>query len=175
MNEITVMFAAATAVIVACAASVCDLRTRRIPNALTFGAALAAVAFHGVSGGAAGLMSSGAGWVVGIALFLPFFALRGLGGGDVKLLGALGAWLGPAAVVLVALYSALVGGVFAVIVAVRARYLRQALRNLKFLGTFWLSVGLRPVEGLTLEDQKAPRLAYAVPMLFGLLVTLWLR
>jgi hypothetical protein len=93
----------------------------------------------------------------------------------VKLVGALGAWLGPVAVCYVGLYSALAGGVLGVAVALRMGYLRQALRNMKFLGTFWLTAGLRPVEGLTLDDQKAPRLAYAVPMLAGLVVTLWLR
>ena len=85
-------------VVVAVAACVYDLRTRRIPNGLTFGAALATVTFHGATGGTTGLMASAGGWLLGIALFFPFFALRGLGGGDVELLGAFGAWLGPVAV-----------------------------------------------------------------------------
>jgi len=162
-------------VVVAVAACVCDLRTRRIPNALTFGAPLAAAIFHAVTGGTAGLMASAGGWLLGIALFFPFFALRGLGGGDVKLLGALGAWLGPAAVFHVGLYSAIAGGVIGTLVALRTGYLLRALHNLAFLGTFWSTVGLQPVEGLTLDAPGRPRLAYAVPMLAGLLVTLWLQ
>ena len=169
------LFYEGAVVVVAIVACVCDLRTRRIPNALTFGAALAAAGFHVVTGGATGLMASAAGWLLGIALFFPFFALRGMGGGDVKLLGALGAWLGPTAVFHVGLYSAIAGGVIGALVAVRAGYLIQALRNLKFLGTFWSTVGLQPVEGLTLDAPNRPRLAYAVPMLAGLLVTLWLQ
>jgi len=175
VTEGIVMLSAYIAVVVAAGACVYDLRTRRIPNALTFGAALAAVLFHAVAGGAAGLMASAGGWLLGLALFFPFFALRGLGGGDVKLLGAFGAWLGPVAVLHVGFYSALAGGAFAVAVALRTGYLRQALRNLKFLGTFWMTVGFQPVDGVTLDEQKAPRLAYAVPMLAGLLVTLWLQ
>lgn len=174
MTEGTLM-SAVIAVVVATAASAWDLRTRRIPNALTFGAAIAAAVFHALTGGAAGLATTAAGWGLGVALFLPFFALRGLGGGDVKLLGAIGAWLGPAAVLYVAFYSTLAGGLFGVVVAVRTRYLRQALRNLKFLGTFWLTVGLQPVESVSLDQKDTPRLAYAVPVLAGLLVTVWLR
>jgi prepilin peptidase CpaA len=163
------------AILVATLASVFDLRTRRIPNALTFGAAVVAALFHAISGGPAGLLTAVAGWGLGVALFFPFFALRGLGGGDVKLLGALGAWLGPAAVLSVGLYSMLAGGVLGVVVAVRTRYLRQALRNLKFLGTFWLTFGVQPVESVSLDQKDTPRLAYALPVLAGLLVTIWLR
>jgi len=167
--------AVGSAIAVAIVASAFDLRTRRIPNALTFGAAIAAVAFHVVVGGAIGLVTAAAGWALGVALFLPFFALRGLGGGDVKLLGAIGAWLGPAAILYVAFYSTLAGGVLGIVVALQTRYLRQALSNLKFLGTFWLTVGLQPVESVSLDRKDTPRLAYAVPVLAGLLVTVWLR
>jgi prepilin peptidase CpaA len=166
---------AALAVALAMTAAVCDLRTRRIPNLLTFGGAACALVFHSIVGGTAGLAMSLGGWVLGIALFFPFFALRGLGGGDVKLLGALGACLGPYAVLYVGFYSTLAGGVLAVVVALQARYLRQALANLKFLGTFWLTVGVMPVDGVTLDHKGSPRLAYAVPMMAGLLVTLWLQ
>lgn len=172
------MHSVQTIVAVAVAAIACgfDLRTRRIPNELTFGAALAAVVYHVAATGASGLMTAGGGWLLGVALFFPFFALGGMGAGDVKLLGAIGAWLGTEAVVQVALCSAIAGGVFAVVVALRSGYLRQALGNLKMLLMFWFTVGLKPVEGFTLDaQQNSPRLAYAVPMLAGLLVTLWLR
>jgi prepilin peptidase CpaA len=166
---------AASATALAVAAMVCDLRTRRIPNLLTLGGAALAFGYHGIVGGPAGLGTTLGGWLLGVALFFPFFALRGLGGGDVKLLGALGSWLGPATVLYVGFYSTLAGGVLAVAVGLRAGYLRQALANLKFLGSFWLTVGFRPADGVTLDHKGTPRLAYAVPMLAGLLVTLWLR
>ncbi len=163
------------ALTVAVLACICDLRCRRIPNLLTFGAALLAFVAHVIVGGAAGITVSAAGWLLGIALFFPFFALGGLGAGDVKLLGALGAWLGPSSILFVALYTTLAGGVIAMIVALKSGYLTRALRNLKFLATFWMTVGLKPAEGLTLADADAPRVAYAVPMLVGLVVTLWTR
>ncbi len=161
------------AVAVAAVACVCDIRSRRIPNALTFGAAMLAFSAHLVMGGLSSLTQSLAGWILGAALFFPFFALRGLGAGDVKLLAAIGAWLGPYSILFVAFYTTLVGGVMAVMVAGRSRYLAQAFRNVKFLASFWITAGLRPAEGLTLADAAAPRLAYAVPILGGLLVTLW--
>ena len=90
---------------IASLACVTDLRTRRIPNVLTFGAALAGLLYQFVSGGIDGLGHAALGWLVGAVIFILPFALGGLGGGDVKLLAALGAWLGPGDVALaVALY-----------------------------------------------------------------------
>ena len=163
------------AIVVGAVACVCDLRTRRIPNILTFGAALAAMATLGLANGADGLLVSVQGWLLGVALFFPFFALGGLGGGDVKLMGALGAWLGPALTLHLGLYASLAGGAMAVVVALRASYLTQALRNVQLLGNIWLTTGLRPIESISLRGATTPRLAYAVPMFAGLLVTLWLQ
>ena len=50
-------------------------------------------------------------WIVGVALFFPFFALGGMGAGDVKLLAALAAWLGPIDAVYMAMFSSIAGGV----------------------------------------------------------------
>jgi prepilin peptidase CpaA len=152
-----------------------DLRTRRIPNALTFGAAAVALLVHGLTGGAAGLTTSAAGWLLGAALFLPLFALRGMGAGDVKLLAAVGAWLGPQQVIWVALMTSVAGGVLAIVVAVSHGYLRQALKNIYFLLVHWRVSGVGPVEEVTLTGSRGPRLAYAVPIAVGTLVTLWLK
>ena len=167
-----VQLVALTIGVIAC---VTDIRTRRIPNLLTFGAAGAALVFHGISGGLQGLQTAALGWIVGTALFLPFFLLGGMGGGDVKLLAALGAWLGPGAAFWLAIYSSIAGGVLAVVVALARGYLMTALRNLRGLLVYWSLVGPRPLDSLTLEHGKTPRLAFAVPMLVGTMVTLWLR
>src|SRR6476469_961813 len=103
-----------TVLILAC---ISDLRTRRIPNVLTLSAIAGALLFHALTGGVSAAGWSLAGCVVGAALFFPMFALRGMGAGDVKLLAAVGAWLGPSQVVLVALAASVAGGLIAIAVA----------------------------------------------------------
>jgi len=152
-----------------------DLTTKRIPNVLTFGAALLGLIAHAYVGGWSGAGMSAAGWLVGVAAFFPFFALGGMGAGDIKLLGAIGAWLGPVATIWVALFSSIAGGVMAVIVAAFSGYLMRAFNNLWVTFTSWRIAGIRPTPELTLAGNSGPRLAYAVPVLAGLVLTLWLR
>jgi prepilin peptidase CpaA len=157
-------------------AAIIDLKTRRIPNLLTFGAAAAAAAFYLISGGPRALLTTAiAGWATGIALFLPMFLLRGMGAGDVKLLGAVGAWLGPAGAVWAALYSVLAGGVIALVVGALHGYLGTAFRNLWGLIAFWRAVGVRPQPGLTIDDAASPRLAYGVAIAAGAAVTVFVK
>ncbi len=77
------------------AAAVIDYRTKKIPNWLTVPSAIAALLFHLVSGGGTGLLWALAGFAVGFALLILPWILGGGGMGDVKLLAALGTWLGP--------------------------------------------------------------------------------
>src|SRR6476659_3504307 len=160
---------------VALVAVVFDVRTRRIPNWLTYGAALAALAYAAFDAGLPGVGTAAAGWIAGAALFFPFFALGGMGAGDVKLLAALGAWLGPAESVWVAIFSGAAGGVLGLAVAFARGYLRTAFTNLWLMLMHWRTRGLEPVPGLTLKDGTSPRLAYAVPITIGVVCTLWRR
>jgi prepilin peptidase CpaA len=162
------------AVFVALVACACDLRTRRIPNALTFGASAAALLYHAASGGGSAVAFAMLGWLVGAAIFIVPFAMRGMGGGDVKLIAALGAWLGPYHVIWIALYTGIAGGVLAIAVALGSGYLRRALANVWLLLCHWRVSGLSAVPTLTLDTSTAPKLAYAVPILAGLVVSLWL-
>jgi prepilin peptidase CpaA len=152
-----------------------DLRTRRIPNWLTVGAAAAGLVFHAATGGMSGLERSAGGWAVGATLLIVPYALGGMGGGDVKLVGALGAWLGPGDTFWLAMYTGMAGAIAAVVVGAREGYLRQALKNVWLLLVHWRVNGLRPVPEMTLETSRGPRLAYAVPILAGTAVVLWLR
>src|SRR5690242_13134954 len=67
--------------LVALVAIASDVRTRRIPNWLTFGAAAAALVYAAYNGGVQGVGIAAAGWLAGAALFFPFFALGGMGAG----------------------------------------------------------------------------------------------
>jgi prepilin peptidase CpaA len=165
-----VQFAALCIAVVAC---VCDLRSRRIPNVLTLGAAAAGLAYHVSTGGFGGFQHSALGWLVGALVFIVPFALGGMGGGDVKLLAALGAWIGPSDAIWLALYSAIAGGVMGIAVAIAHGYCRTAFRNVRLLLCHWRVAGLRSVPDLTLDGSSAPKLAYAVPILVGMVATLW--
>jgi len=161
-----------TLLVLACTS---DWRTRRIPNLLTGSAAIAAVLFHLATAGWTAAGWSVVGLCAGALLFLPMFALRGMGAGDVKLLAAVGAWVGPGQVVLVALATSLVGGVMAVAVALAFGYLRQALTNIYLLLAHWRVMGVAPLPAVTLERASGPRLAYAFPIALGTVVTLCLK
>lgn len=165
----------AAALAVALVASAFDLKSRRIPNALTMSAAVLALLFHSVSSGSHGALLSASGLVVGLGIFFPLFVLGGMGAGDVKLLGALGAWLGPWLIAWTALYGVVAGGVLAVVVAGLHRYLWRALKNIYGLLFFWAAAGVKPMPLMTLGDAPGPRLAYALPICVGAVVTLWLR
>ncbi len=71
-----------------------DLRWRRIPNKLTVPAFVAALVFYTAAYGQPGLWFALAGFLLGFGMLLVLWLLGGGGGGDVKLMGALGAWLG---------------------------------------------------------------------------------
>jgi prepilin peptidase CpaA len=150
-----------------------DVRTRRIPNRLTFPATALGLAAATVAHGGDGAMSSAGGLLVGMMLFFPMFALKGLGGGDVKLMGALGAWLGVFVVLGVAFYTTLAGGLLALALIVKHRYGGQAVRNLWLLLTHWRVSGLKPFDELTLETAKGPKLPYALPIAVGLALAFW--
>lgn len=162
------------ALAVALIAVLFDLRTRRIPNSLTFGAAGLAVCYSFATVGWSGLVHSVAGWLTALALFGPFFALGGLGAGDVKLAAAIGAWLGPFDALWMSLYSMIAGGVLGVVVALATGYFRKAIDNVRMLLMHWRIMGIRPLPEMTLAHGRGPRLPYAVPIATGaLLVTLW--
>lgn len=156
-------------------ACIWDLRTRRIPNVLTFSSAACALLFHLVTGGWPAAAWSLGGYVLGAVLFFPMFALRGMGAGDVKLLAAVGAWVGPGQVAVAALATSIAGGVLGLAVALGYGYLRTAFSNLGMLLTHWRVAGVRPLPAVTLQSATGPRLAYAVPIAIGTVVTLWLR
>jgi prepilin peptidase CpaA len=152
-----------------------DLRTRRIPNALTFGAGALGLGFHLAIGGLSGFGLSLAGLAVGLAVFFPVFALGGIGAGDVKLLACIGAWLGPVSVLWTAMYAAMAGGAMALAVVLIQGYARQAFSNIWLLLCHWRIAGVSKLPELTLEHGRGPRLAYALPITVGAVVTLCLR
>jgi len=117
------------AVVVVSLAVYTDLRWRKISNRLTIPAIAVGIVLNTFCLSWYGLFSSLTGFAIGIAVFIIPFALRGMGGGDVKLMGALGALLGGYAIVSIALYTAVCGGAIAVVVAFYNHELGSSLRT----------------------------------------------
>jgi prepilin peptidase CpaA len=116
-------------VAVTMAAAVVDLRTRRVPNWLTFGTAALGITMAMTHLDGVGVAGAFEGLLVGLLLMLPGHVIGRTGAGDVKLLAALGTLLGPKAVAMAFLYTAIAGGGIAVVVAMRRRRLRETLEG----------------------------------------------
>ncbi|MBP0629514.1 prepilin peptidase [Cupriavidus sp. AcVe19-1a] len=163
--------APATIGIVLCAAAI-DLARRRIPNWLTFGAWIVALpvqmAIHGV---AAGSLTWLYGWLVGLALFLPFYLLRGMAAGDVKLLAAVGAWLGAAMVVNVALATCVIGGVWALVQLLITRQTLVALSRVGYMLSVAIQRRARPEQPEA--EASAGSIPYGVAIAAGTLAMLF--
>ena len=110
-----------------------DARERRIPNSLTVPALCLALAISAL-GGLGSLGASLAGTGLCLVLSLPLFLLRGLGGGDVKLLVAFGAFLGPTRLFPALVVMAFVGGALGLVAMIRQGAVRRTFVNLYLMG-----------------------------------------
>ena len=147
-------------------ASIYDIRWRRIPNWLTFSTFGAALVYQSTTGGMEGFFFGLQGAGVGIGALLLFYALGGMGAGDVKLLGAVGAFLGPEGVFNTFLFTALLGGFYAVAVLAFTGELLQVLKRYwAMLLAFMLTK--RIVDIPSPVNQHAPKLCYGVVIALG--------
>ena len=114
-----------------CIAAVNDLSTRRIPNRLLLAGLACALGLHLMSAdpGASVLTALG-GMAVGLAVFLPFYLVRGMAAGDVKMMAVVGAFAGPAEAIEIAVLSWCAGGVMALLLIVLRGHIRPVLGNL---------------------------------------------
>lgn len=98
---------------IGCAAVIEDLKARRISNWIPLTALAGGLGIRVFESGWHGALSSVLGCLAGAVVFLIFYLLGGMGGGDVKLMAGFGAVLGPGQVLQAALLAALCGGLFA--------------------------------------------------------------
>jgi prepilin peptidase CpaA len=154
-----------------------DVSSRRIPNAVTVAGLALALAWHAVAPDGAGLfapapldvgglgvVSSLAGAVVCLAALLPFYAIRVLGAGDVKLMAMLGAVFGLAALPGLAVT---VAAALAVVVACRLAVNGSRRRVLTNLGTVLGGIALRTGGSFDLRGATPDRVPMAVPLALG--------
>ena len=129
-------------------ATLLDWREQRIPNVLTFGSAIFALVLHTTLDGASGAWFAVGGWVAGLICFLPFYARGGMAAGDVKLMAAVGAFVGPMAGLVACMLSLVAGGIIA----------------LMTLALVWGSARLSPVDSDSEIDMRSAlrkRIPYA--------------
>ena len=150
-----------------------DVRARRIPNALVvtmLGLGLAFSVLQPSPSAAGGPLRALGGVALGLAIWVPFWLLRMLGAGDVKLMAAAGAWLGPMGTVEASLLAALIGGALAVlVVAAQGSGMAVARSMAMWLGAMQHGQWMRPVP----VSRARHQLPYGVALALGAAVAWW--
>lgn len=126
-------------------AAINDIATRRIPNRLLLAGLACALLLHLFSAAPArSLFAALQGMGIGFLIFLPFYLLRGMAAGDVKLMTVVGAFTGPGIALEIALLTWCVGGLMALATVLLRGSSRLALDNLRrmLLGALPGGIGL---------------------------------
>lgn len=140
----------AIALVLGTAASVTDLRWRTIPNWIPVAALIAGFSYQVWVEGWRGTGTAALGALCGFAVFLVFYLLGGMGGGDVKLMAGFGSLLGASTLLIAAVWTAIFGAVVAAVAMVRRR---------------------RGAGGTGTHDSNS--IPYAPAIAFGVWITLW--
>ena len=166
-----------------------DLTQKRIPNFLTFPAILLGLTIFAVSGGWSSLLQGLSGLGVGIAIFFIPFALGGMGAGDVKLMGAIGALKGVEFILYTAVFAAVSGSILALaylvisgqffstmkkVFLMAAVFFFRAL-SIRFKATYFSYLFLQfsaRLENLQLQEKKKLYLPYGLAIAAGALLVL---
>ncbi|WP_055109120.1 A24 family peptidase [Paenibacillus ihumii] len=136
------------------AAFITDVRTMKIPNAITISGTVFGIIYHGIASGAAGLIFAVKGAAVGFGVMAALYAVRAVGGGDVKLFAGIGAWVGVPLTLSVLMYSILAAGCIGVLILI---FRREAVRRLggilrSVLGVILLR-SISPIQSLAAQDK----------------------
>ena len=163
-------------------AGVIDAIRLRIPNWLTVTLLVSGLAYHGVTGGLAGLEHSVAGLMVNFLLVVVLYLIGAMGAGDVKLIAAIGAWLGipggvyvfAVAELMTGIYSVAAmlwqGGVRRVVVSIESLFYQ--LYNLAMLGRHL--AGIERVETVARRGDRRQLVPFAAMVALGVIaVILW--
>ena len=124
----TAVFVIAVGLFTTVAAAV-DLRMHRIPNYLTVPTAVLGIAYHTFAPAGLGMLAGLAGFAVGFSLLLLPGLLGGGGMGDVKLLAALGAWLGPILMLIAFAVSIVCAALLAMAIVVNGALTRGVMKT----------------------------------------------
>jgi prepilin peptidase CpaA len=168
-NSLPIIATIGTLVVVWSAAWV-DFRTFRIPNALSVSGAAIGLLAQVWGFGLDGLWQGLAGLGLGLGLMLPGYLFFSTGAGDVKLMGAVGALLGPERLLLALLFAILAAGAVGAIYALAAWWTRGARGPFTRYGAmlkFLLATGRPSYVPPAPDEAMAERLPLAVPIAIG--------
>jgi prepilin peptidase CpaA len=151
-----------------------DFLTRRIPNWLTVSGFVAGFAVNSILGRWHGALGSLEGAGLALGLLLPLVLLRGLGAGDWKLMGAVGALTGMRPMLLLLLASILISAIVAVIQVLLARRVKSTARNMQKLVWGFVILGLRANPEISLDNPTLMKLPFgaAVAVATALIFTM---
>jgi prepilin peptidase CpaA len=165
MNSVLALFLSSVLV----STAIFDIRVQKIPNLLTYLTMAAALIFHSFTNGVGGFIFGIEGLALGIGLLLVPYLVGVMGAGDAKLMGAVGAALGPGGVFYAALLSAIAGGLYALIVLLAHFTFFRGLvkRYAMTIKTLFLTgqLVLTPAS----KNEPQPKLYYGVAIALGTL------
>lgn len=148
-----------------------DFAEHRVSNALTLSAMAIAIGIQSLAFGIDGALHALAGAGVGLLCLMPLYLVKGMGAGDVKLMGAAGSFIGPSHALVAALLSLAVGALLAIAIVVwRVVELRATIVAAG-------SAGEAPRSDLptTLFQVGKQRFPYAVAIAAGVVLAMWMR
>ena len=148
-----------------------DLRSRRIPNWLVFPFMAAGFGVQAWLHGWHGVAQSLEGFALGGVIFGVLAAMGGMGMGDVKLLAAIGAWIGPGQLMLALVITGLAGGVMALGWALIGGFAGDLLKGSGDLLLGWRKRGTVTPPELKLSNPLARKMPYAPAIAIGTLIS----
>ncbi len=146
---------------------VTDYRSRRIPNWLTGPAFALGLVLHLVLGGWRDMATAGLAGLLAGGIFMVFFLAGGMGGGDVKLIAAVCCLAGFSHTVGILIATSLLGGVFAIVLALASHRLLETISNLRALFAHHGREGLQPHPDLNVKNTARLRLPYGIAIAAG--------
>lgn len=150
-------------------ASWVDFSQRRVPNWLNGSLAAAGLITQGAFCGWQGVGTGALGLLVGFGVLILPWAMHGMGAGDVKLMAAIGAWLGPWLTLLSFVVGGLIGGVVALAMIFATGRTIHAYLNLQTILTKFrrLDTAFSDFGGLKTFGETSLLLPYGVPLTAG--------
>jgi prepilin peptidase CpaA len=138
---ITVGFPIIVVFVGASVAAISDVVQYRVRNSLTFPLIATGLAYHLLFQGWPGLTTSVGGMLVGLGILIAPWLLGLMGAGDVKLLAAVGAWLGTTATVVTFVVASAATGLYAVVLIVYRGKFRESLLTMKVILYRFVALG----------------------------------